>query len=430
MTLGEIGDPAGLGQGLQHRHRRLHADGAFLLDLADQVDLLAVDLFNGDRDTCAPNQLAEFGCELTLEFVRRQSRDVHLSQHRQRDPSVGPYRQGGNGGVRFLPHLDTQHVARADPVLARVLLRILKIRGRRSDTSGRGICAGPRVRIRAVGLCPLAKDTAAQEIAATAAAVDNCHKLFRRILPNPSGWRPLGYAAWIFNSVRNAAEDNCSGRQLPLAEKDILLQFEQEHHLAQGIPIVLALLFIDLFSAMAVLFAIGQRANLCDREGNLPRLRQALEADSLAACGAATLGSTTAIIYLESAAGVEQGGRTGLVSISAAACFLLALIFTPVIFVIPSIATTPALVAIGAFMLQGLSDLDLREPVVASTALITSLMMALTSISDGMAIGFLINLAVLALTGNGRTIRPMAWALAALSLEACNLEALALIRCT
>ncbi len=187
-------------------------------------------------------------------------------------------------------------------------------------------------------------------------------------------------------------------------------------HLPQGIPIVLSLLFIDLFSAMAVLFAIGQRANLNDADGNLPKLRQALEADSLAACGAAALGSTTAIIYLESAAGVEQGGRTGLVSLTTAACFLLALVFTPVLFVIPSIATTPALVAIGAFMLQGLSDLDLRDPAVACIVLVTSLMMALTSISDGLAIGFLINLAVLALMGKVRTIKPMAWALATLFL--------------
>ena len=168
--------------------------------------------------------------------------------------------------------------------------------------------------------------------------------------------------------------------------------------------------------AMAVLFAIGQRANLNDANGNLPRLRQALEADSLAASGAAVLGNTTAIIYLESAAGVEQGGRTGLVSLSAAVCFVLALFFTPIIAVIPSVATTPALVAIGAFMLQGLADLDLRSPLVASIVLVTALLMALTSISDGMAVGFLINLAVLAFTGNAKTIKPMAWILAALFL--------------
>jgi AGZA family xanthine/uracil permease-like MFS transporter len=200
----------------------------------------------------------------------------------------------------------------------------------------------------------------------------------------------------------------------PVAFKLDLVWFWK--HLGQAIPIVLALLFMDLFSAMAVLFAIGQRANLNDANGNLPRLRQALEADSLAASGAAVLGNTTAIIYLESAAGVEQGGRTGLVSLSAAVCFVLALFFTPIIAVIPSVATTPALVAIGAFMLQGLADLDLRSPLVASIVLVTALLMALTSISDGMAVGFLINLAVLAFTGNAKTIKPMAWILAALFL--------------
>jgi AGZA family xanthine/uracil permease-like MFS transporter len=200
----------------------------------------------------------------------------------------------------------------------------------------------------------------------------------------------------------------------PIAFKLDLMWFWS--HLSVGIPIVLALLFMDLFSAMAVLFAIGQRANLCDADGNLPKLRQALEADSLAACSSAALGSTMAIIYLESAAGVEQGGRTGLVSLSTAGCFLLALVFTPIILIIPPIATTPALVAIGAFMLQGLADLDLRDPLVASTVLITALMMALTTISDGMAIGFLINLIVLALMGELKTIKPMAWALAAIFL--------------
>ncbi len=180
----------------------------------------------------------------------------------------------------------------------------------------------------------------------------------------------------------------------PIAFKLDLVWFWR--HLGQAIPIVIALLFTDLFSAMAVLFAIGQRANLNDSHGNLPKLRQALEADSLAASGAALLGSTTAIIYLESGAGVEQGGRTGLVSLSTAACFLLSLFFAPIISTIPALATTPALVAIGAFMLQGLADVDLRHPIISATALLTSMLMALTSISDGLALGFLANLGILA----------------------------------
>lgn len=183
------------------------------------------------------------------------------------------------------------------------------------------------------------------------------------------------------------------------------------HHLGQSIPIVLALLFTDLFSAMAVLFAIGQRANLNDERGNLPKLKEALAADALAASGAATLGSTTAIIYLESSAGVEQGGRTGLVSLSVAACFLLALFFTPVISVVPSVATTPALVVIGAFMMQGLADINLRDTVIGATALLTTLLMALTSISDGLALGFIANVFILSAVGKIRTVKPIAWLL-------------------
>lgn len=188
------------------------------------------------------------------------------------------------------------------------------------------------------------------------------------------------------------------------------------HHLAQSIPIVIALFFTDIFSAMAVLFAIGERANLNDASGNLPKLREALSADALAASGAAVLGSTTAIIYLESGAGVEQGGRTGLVSLTVGSCFLLSLFFTPIIFIIPTVATTPALVVIGAFMLQGLADIDLRNTLIGATALVTVLLMTMTSISDGLALGFIISVGVTALGSNIRAIKPVAWVLLVLFL--------------
>jgi AGZA family xanthine/uracil permease-like MFS transporter len=188
------------------------------------------------------------------------------------------------------------------------------------------------------------------------------------------------------------------------------------HHLSQSIPIVIALFFTDIFSAMAVLFAIGERAHLNDADGNLPKLRQALSADALAASGAAMLGSTTAIIYLESGAGVEHGGRTGLVSLTVGSCFLLSLFFTPIISIIPAVATTPALVVIGAFMLQGLADIDLRNTLIGATALVTVLLMTLTSISDGLALGFIVNVGVLAFSKSIRTIKPVAWVLVVLFL--------------
>ncbi len=183
------------------------------------------------------------------------------------------------------------------------------------------------------------------------------------------------------------------------------------HHALQCLPIILALLFTDLFSAMAVLFGVGARAGLMDTEGNLPNLRAALSVDAAAASGAALLGSTTAIIYLESAAGVEAGGRTGLVSVSTAACFLLALFVTPLIAVVPAAATSSALIMVGIFMMQGLAEVDLRDVLTASVALFTLLMMTLTSASDGLALGFILHVLAMSFTGQWRKIKPAAWVL-------------------
>jgi AGZA family xanthine/uracil permease-like MFS transporter len=187
-------------------------------------------------------------------------------------------------------------------------------------------------------------------------------------------------------------------------------------HPSQSMPIVLALLFSDLFAAMAVLLAVGARANLVDRDGNLPKLREALSADATAAFCGALLGGTTPIIYIESAAGVEQGGRTGLVSMVIALCFLAALFVTPLIAVVPAVATAPSLVMIGIFMVQGLADLDLRELSIAATALVTILLMVLGSASDGLAIGLIVNVLLLAAVGRGGSVKPFAYVLAALFL--------------
>jgi AGZA family xanthine/uracil permease-like MFS transporter len=168
------------------------------------------------------------------------------------------------------------------------------------------------------------------------------------------------------------------------------------HHLNQGVPIILAILFGDLFSAVATLLAVGRLAHLNDAHGNLPKLGQALMADSTAAMGAAILGTNTPVIYIESAAGVEQGGRTGLVSIVVATCYLLALFLTPLIAIIPAVATTPALVIIGIF---------------AATAVVTILIMALGSSANGVAIGFIVCILMTMLVGKARTLKPAAYVL-------------------
>lgn len=187
-------------------------------------------------------------------------------------------------------------------------------------------------------------------------------------------------------------------------------------HLQTGVPIVLAILFADLFSSMAAFLAIGARAGLLDKHGNMPKLRQALAADALAASGGALLGTSTTIIYIESAAGVEEGGRTGLTSIVVALCFLAALFFSPLIAAVPPAATAPALVIIGIFMMSELGKIDFSDLVLAAPVAVTVLVMLLATIQDGMAIGFIIYVLLSLATGRARRLSPATLILAAIFL--------------
>jgi AGZA family xanthine/uracil permease-like MFS transporter len=185
------------------------------------------------------------------------------------------------------------------------------------------------------------------------------------------------------------------------------------HHFSQCIPIVLYLVFSDLFSAMAVLVAVGTRGHLNDEHGNLPKLKEALSADAASSMAASLMGSNMPIIYIESTAGVEAGGRTGLVSVVIALCFCFALFLTPVVAAIPGRATVPALVAIGIFMMQVLAEVDLRDLTTAATALVTILIMSV-SVGDGLALGFLVWVALHVFMGKGRSISKVGYALCAL----------------
>ncbi len=183
------------------------------------------------------------------------------------------------------------------------------------------------------------------------------------------------------------------------------------------LPVVLALLFVDLFDNMGTLIAVCQRAGLLDEKGNLPRIGRALTADATAAMVGSTLGTSTVTSYIESAAGVEAGGRTGLTAIVTAGCFLLALLFNPIIGIIPAAATAPALVIVGVFMMQSAAELDLRDFAKAVPAVITMLVMPLAfSIAEGIAVGFVVYVAFMAGCGRHREVSPLAYILGLLFL--------------
>jgi AGZA family xanthine/uracil permease-like MFS transporter len=188
-------------------------------------------------------------------------------------------------------------------------------------------------------------------------------------------------------------------------------------NLGQIFPLVLALLFVDLFDNMGTLIGVCQRAGLLDSKGNLPRIGRALAADASAAMVGSALGTSTVTSYIESAAGVEEGGRTGLTALVVAGCFLLALVFHPIIRIVPLAATAPALVIVGILMMQGITKLDLEDFAKAVPTVLTMLLMPLTfSISEGLAIGFVVYVAFMLGTGRAREVSGMGWVLGALFL--------------
>jgi AGZA family xanthine/uracil permease-like MFS transporter len=188
-------------------------------------------------------------------------------------------------------------------------------------------------------------------------------------------------------------------------------------HFREGFMIVFAILFMDLFDNMGTLIGVCRRANLLDKDGNLPKMRQALLADAGAAMIGAGLGTSTVCSFVESAAGVEAGGRTGLTGITVAVCFLLALFFNPIIKIIPAIATAPVLVIVGVFMMQEIAELDLKDVAKALPSFMTMIMMPLTfSISDGIAVGFITYVGVMLGLGRAREVTVTAYVLTALFL--------------
>lgn len=188
-------------------------------------------------------------------------------------------------------------------------------------------------------------------------------------------------------------------------------------HWRQCLPILLSLLFVDLFDNMGTLIGVCQRAGLLDAQGRLPRIGRALMADASAAIVGSALGTSTVTSYIESAAGVEAGGRTGLTAITTAGCFLLALFLSPLIAIIPEVATAPVLVLVGIFMMQSISELDLKDFSKAVPAVITLIAMPLTfSIAEGLALGFVAYVGFHLLTGRARTVPPLAHLLGLLFL--------------
>lgn len=170
-----------------------------------------------------------------------------------------------------------------------------------------------------------------------------------------------------------------------------------------ALPLILTLLMVDMFDNIGTLIGVTKRAGMLDANGHLPKAGRALVADSIAAILSSLFGTSTVVSYIESASGVEAGGRTGLTAVTVALLMLLALFLTPLILAVPAAATAPALVVVGIFMLQSVVEIKMEDFKIAAPAMLTILCIPLTfSIAEGIGLG-LIAAALLALaTGKAK----------------------------
>jgi AGZA family xanthine/uracil permease-like MFS transporter len=177
--------------------------------------------------------------------------------------------------------------------------------------------------------------------------------------------------------------------------------------------LIFALMFVNMFDTIGTLIGVSKRANLTDAQGNLPKMGRAMTADAAASVVGAGLGTSPVTSYVESATGAAAGGRTGLTAVVVGICFLLALFLTPLMVVIPIMATTPALVMVGIYMMESIRSLEFDDMASVATATIALMAMPLTfSISEGIALGFITYVGVKLGVGEYRKVSTITYIMA------------------
>lgn len=169
-------------------------------------------------------------------------------------------------------------------------------------------------------------------------------------------------------------------------------------------------LFVDIFDTIGTLVGVTTQAGIMGKNGQIPRVKQALLADAVGTVAGAALGTSTVTSYIESASGVAEGGRTGLTALTTGLLFIAALFFAPLFLLIPGAATAPALISVGLFMLAPVKDIDLTDFTEAIPAFLTIIMMPLAySIAEGLVFGILSYVALKAISGKLKDIPAVTW---------------------
>ncbi|MCI8554360.1 MAG: NCS2 family permease [Clostridiales bacterium] len=235
------------------------------------------------------------------------------------------------------------------------------------------------------------------------------------IVAELGGWYQVDPAAGMYSLI----PDFSAGVKSLIPAAPHVLQFDFGYvasNLTNFIVVVFSFLFVDLFDTVGTLIGVASKGNLLDEEGKLPKVGRALMADAIGTVAGACLGTSTVTSYVESTAGVAEGGRTGLTAVTTAALFILALFFGPVFTAIPGFATAPALVYVGLLMMSAVLKMkfegDMADVLGGFMAII---MMPFTySIANGIMFGILTWFIIKLITGKIREIHPVMYVVAAL----------------
>ena len=182
------------------------------------------------------------------------------------------------------------------------------------------------------------------------------------------------------------------------------------------LDIIFVFLFVDLFDTIGTLVGVGEEGGFI-KNGKMPRVSRALTADAVGTVAGSMVGTSTVTSYIESAAGVAEGGRTGLTSVFVGIFFLISLFFTPLVTIIPAYATAPALIIVGSFMAKNILKINWEDYTESFPAFLTMIMIPLTySISNGLAVGFIVYPILKLLAGKGKEVSLIVWIISALFL--------------
>ncbi|MBR3883583.1 MAG: NCS2 family permease [Bacteroidaceae bacterium] len=193
---------------------------------------------------------------------------------------------------------------------------------------------------------------------------------------------------------------------IPPSIEPIFCKFEWSHIFTKDmLVIVFTFLFVDLFDCIGTVIGVTTRAGMV-KDGKIPRLKEVFMVDSVATTAGAVMGTSTVAVYVESAAGVNEGGRSGLTAFVTGCCFLVALFFAPLFLAIPAAATAPVLVLVGLMMMSSVLKVNFNDYSEAIPAFVCMIFMPLSySISDGIVLGHLSYILINMLSGNFKKVK-------------------------